>query len=184
MFNLLKIQYRKLNIYRTEDLIKVLGVNKKVTVLEVGDEDFKNFNKYLGDFYKAYPRHFQDFHIFSCKSDMQNPSEVVVKLCKLNADEDSEAIEFDMLKAKFFGRENYPAGKVGFQEAIEARPSLMSEECYSIIILHPQGIPDYKQVKLYSNYWKDLPEKYKDITCPKPSDSVLDTIKKERAQRA
>jgi hypothetical protein len=36
-FNLLKIQYRKSNIYGMEDLIKVLGINKKVTVLEVGD---------------------------------------------------------------------------------------------------------------------------------------------------
>jgi hypothetical protein len=53
MFNLLKIQYRKSNIYGTEDLIKVLGINKKVTILEVGDEDFKNFNKYLSDFYKT-----------------------------------------------------------------------------------------------------------------------------------
>jgi hypothetical protein len=37
MFNFSKIQYRKSNIYRTEALIKVLGINKKVTVLEVGD---------------------------------------------------------------------------------------------------------------------------------------------------
>ena len=35
MFNLLKIQYRKSNVYSTEDLIKMLGINKKVTVLEV-----------------------------------------------------------------------------------------------------------------------------------------------------
>jgi hypothetical protein len=89
-----------------------------------------------------------------------------------------------MLKPKFFGRENYPARNVGFQEAIEARPSLMSEDCYSIKILHPQGIPDYKQVELYSNYRKYLPEKHKDITCLKPPQSVLDTIKEERKQRA
>jgi hypothetical protein len=47
-----------------------------------------------------------------------------------------------------------------------------------------QGMPDYKQVELYSNYWKDLPKMYKDVMCPKPPESVLDTIKKERAQRA
>lgn len=165
MFNLLKIQYRKSDIYGMEDLIKVLGINKKVTILEVGDEDFKNFNIYLCDFYKPYPKHFQDFHIFSCKSDMENRSKVVVKLRYSNSDEESAAIEFDMLKPKFFGQDNYPAGYIGFQEAIEARPSLMSEGCYSIKILHPQGIPDYKQVELYSNYRKYLPEKNKDITC-------------------
>jgi hypothetical protein len=185
MFNLLKIQYRKSNIYGMEDLIKVLGINKKVTVLEVGDEDFKDFNKYLIDFYKTYPTpHFQDFYIFSCRSDIQNCSKVMVKLQKSNADGDSEAKEFDMLKASFFGRERYPAGNVGFQEAIKARPALMGEDSYSIRILYPQGILDYKQVKLYSNYWKYLPEKYKDLTCPKPAESVLATIKTERAQRA
>jgi hypothetical protein len=81
---------------------------------------------------------------------METSSKVVVKLRYSNADEESEAIEFDMLNPKFFGLENYPAGNVGFQEAIEKGPS-MSEDCYSIEILHPQGIPDYKQVELYSN---------------------------------
>jgi hypothetical protein len=50
--------------------------------------------------------------------------------------------------------------------------------------MYPQGIPEYKQVKLYDNYWKYVPKKYKDITCPKPPESVLATIKKEKAQRA
>jgi hypothetical protein len=114
---------------------------------------------------------------------MQNRSKVVVKLRYSNADEESEAIEFDILKAKFFGRESYPARNIAFQQAIEVRPSLMSEDYYSIKILHPQSIPDYKQVELYNNYRKYLPKKYKDITCPKPPESVLDTIKKERSER-
>ncbi len=118
---------------------------------------------------------------------METSSKVVVKLRYSNADEESEAIEFDILKAKFFGRESYPARNIGFQQAIEVRPSLMSEDYYSIKILHPQSIPDYKQVELYNNYRKYLPKKYKDITCLKPPQSVLDTMKtmkKERQQRA
>jgi hypothetical protein len=169
----------------------VLGINKKVSVLEVESEDFKDFNKYLGDFYKSYPTHFQNFHIFSCRKDMLDPSKLVVKLRKSNW-EDTESIELDMIKARFFGRDRYPTGGIGLQEAIAARPAIMNiekdpndpdKECYGIIILHPTGIPDYKQVELYTNYRKYVPEKYKDITCPKPAESVLATIKNERAQR-
>jgi hypothetical protein len=53
---------------------------------------------------------------------MQNRLKRLVKLQKSNADEDSEAIKLDMLKARFLGQERYPAGNMRFQQAIEARP--------------------------------------------------------------
>jgi hypothetical protein len=61
---------------------------------------------------------FPDFHIFSCKSNIQNHLKVVVKLRKSNADEESEAIKFDMLKAKFFGREITQPGTSDFKRQL------------------------------------------------------------------
>jgi hypothetical protein len=175
MFNLLKIQCRKSNTCSTEDLVKVLGTNKKATVLEVAPEDFKDFN-----------------HIFNCERDMLNDSKLVVKLRKSNL-EDAESIEFEIIKTRFFGRDRHPVGRIGLQQATAARPSVMNTEkdpddpekdCCGIVILHPQGIPDYEQVELHTNCRKHVPEKHKDVTCPKPAESVLATIKNERAQRA
>jgi hypothetical protein len=116
----------------------------------------------------------------------------VVKLRKSNL-EDAESIEFEIIKARFFGRDRCPAGRIGLQQAIVARPSIMNieqdpddpgKECCGIVILHPQGVPDYKQVELFTDCRKCVPEKHKDIMCPKPAESVLATIKNERAQRA
>ena len=40
-----------------------------------------------------------------------------------------------------------------------------------------------KQVELY-NKWRPLvPDEYKDAICPKPSDAILEVVKKERAEK-
>jgi hypothetical protein len=170
----------------------VLGTNKKVTVLEVGDEDFKDYHKHLNDFYKPFPAYFQSSHVFHCKRDMLNDNyKLVVQLRKSNL-EDAELIEFEPIKERFFGRGRHPAGRDGLQQAIAARPSIMNiekdpddpdKECYDITILYPQGVPDYKQLELCKNYRQFVPEKHKDVTCPKPAESVLATMKIDKAKR-
>ena len=39
----------------------------------------------------------------------------------------------------------------------------------------------YKQVELYKKYAPNIPERYRAITCPKPSKQVLDYEKKEKS---
>jgi hypothetical protein len=47
------------------------------------------------------------------------------------------------------------------------------------ILPHP-GLRDIKQMELYVNYRKLVPEAFWDALCPKPSDEVLQKHKKER----
>ena len=45
------------------------------------------------------------------------------------------------------------------------------------------GLSEIKQVELYSKWRPLLPEQYQDEMCPKPSDNVLENVKKDRAKK-
>ena len=47
-----------------------------------------------------------------------------------------------------------------------------------------KGLPEIKQVELYTKWRHLLPDEYKDIMCPKPDDNILLRVKKERSEKA
>mmetsp|Transcript_29630 Transcript_29630/g.43116 ORF Transcript_29630/g.43116 Transcript_29630/m.43116 type:complete len:98 (+) Transcript_29630:515-808(+) len=50
--------------------------------------------------------------------------------------------------------------------------------------LPPPGIQDIKQVEMYTKWRHLLPDYAKDVTCPKPSDTVIKKIRDERNAKA
>ncbi len=42
----------------------------------------------------------------------------------------------------------------------------------------------HKQLKLYTDFWKFLPDKYKDETCPKPPECIIKSQKVDQTERA
>jgi hypothetical protein len=57
-------------------------------------------------------------------------------------------------------------------------------ENYKTMILHGEGIPEFKEVELYKNYRKFMPSKYyEEVMCPKPNESILKRIKTEKVER-
>jgi hypothetical protein len=48
---------------------------------------------------------------------------------------------------------------------------------------NPNGLRPIKQVKLYKNFRPYVPHQYWEDTCPKPSDEVLESVRKERADK-
>jgi hypothetical protein len=49
--------------------------------------------------------------------------------------------------------------------------------------LKPPGLRPIKQVDLYEKFRPYVPRQYWDKTCPKPSDEVLESVRKERADK-
>ena len=50
-------------------------------------------------------------------------------------------------------------------------------------VIEPPGLKPIKQVELYKNWRPLVPDEYKDAICPKPSDAILEVVKKERAEK-
>jgi chromatin remodeling complex protein RSC6 len=59
------------------------------------------------------------------------------------------------------------------------------EEMQKIVLqtLKPPGLRPIKQVELYKKFCPYVPRQYWDETCPKPSDEVLESVRKERADK-
>jgi hypothetical protein len=54
---------------------------------------------------------------------------------------------------------------------------------YVLETLKPPGLRPIKQVELYKNFRPYVPRKYWAETCPKPTDEVIDSVRKERANK-
>jgi hypothetical protein len=46
------------------------------------------------------------------------------------------------------------------------------------------GLKEIKQVEMYSKLRKFVPEEFRDEICPRPSQQVIDNIKKTRSEKA
>jgi hypothetical protein len=54
---------------------------------------------------------------------------------------------------------------------------------YVLETLKPPGLRPIKQVELYKRFRPYVPRKYWAETCPKPTDEVIDSVRKERANK-
>jgi hypothetical protein len=54
---------------------------------------------------------------------------------------------------------------------------------YVLETLKPPGLQPIKQVEVYKKFWPYVPRKYWAETCPKPTDEVVDSVCKERANK-
>jgi hypothetical protein len=54
----------------------------------------------------------------------------------------------------------------------------------AIKIIQTSEINPYKQVEMYHNFRPNIPERWRDITCPKPLEEVLKMVKAEKETRA
>ena len=46
------------------------------------------------------------------------------------------------------------------------------------------GLSEIKQVELYTKWRKLIPDQFQDDVCPKPTDEVLNKVKKDKADKA
>ena len=189
MFNIMKKNYRVSQCWTMDMLKTQLASNEQIEVVPVVDgEDFKKYDSFLGKFYKSFPK-IKDYHIFSCSALLNQQEQarrklnrkvllVTVKECDL---EDAKVIRFDAIKKGFESRLDYPKTPKGLEDAINNRKKYIGEQNPEII--EPEGINPYKQVELYRNYSNIVPEKFRALICPEPSDKVKRMVEIEQKAR-
>ena len=66
LFNLVKLQYHRKNIYTYNDLLENLNDNEDITAIKMEKEEFKEFVKWEDSYYRT-PANgtFKDTHVFT-----------------------------------------------------------------------------------------------------------------------
>ena len=177
MFNTMKKKYRITNSHTMSHLYSILE-SDKIKVLQLQDDEMKNYKLYLGHFYRNLPK-LEDYHIFSCdRDDPGNSVKKKMMTIKQSNIPNSHTICFSYIKQGFTGRSNFPSGDKGLIHAIAQRKEMIKK--MNLEVIPAPGVNPYKQVELYSKYGKLLKKEDREITCPRPSEEIFDLVTEEK----
>jgi hypothetical protein len=163
LFNVLKKEYRRNNIFTFGDLVTKLNTSTSVTVHQPTANDFLDYNTLLDGIYRKLTGQIKKNHIFYCEYDD------VMKLRQSNLLEHAEYCLFLRKKNwKDLGREELLA---------YAEKVLTPIKC--------DGLNPYKMVEMWKNYRPVIPVEYQsDVLYVKPSLEVLAKVKVEKTDRS
>jgi hypothetical protein len=168
LFNLLKLQYRKSQVYKMEQLEEILNVNKYVECVKVGKEDFYNFGKFKDKLYKQTPllgntKKFQLF--YSHDEDMG-------ALYGKDSNSSTTATRMDLKRGNDTVRKQVLAEfKDNIMQSMET-----VNDC-------EEGIQKIKQVELYTKWQKHIPDEYKSPLYNNPGEDILLSVKEDRKHK-
>ena len=164
LFNSMKKEYRKHNIFTFEDLVSKLGESDTVTIHQPNANDFLDYDKLLDGPYRKLAGHIKMNHIFTC-DEMGD----VMKLRQSNLLEHEETL--------------LCLRKTNWKDA-----DLRKLTEYAVRVLTPikcDGLNPYKMVEMWKNYRPVIPVEYQsDALYVKPSDEVLKKVKVEKEDRS
>ena len=167
MFNLLKHEYHNLNVESFSQLKTCLNKSLFVNVEEVGRHEFFDFSSTLNKYYRSLKSgETNRTHIFTIK-------ESVCSTWLLKKDDADAPERIDKLLPT---RRNKKALSLEPQERKIAIQNLLSD----LTMLPAPGIPPIKQVELYKKWRKVISDEYKDITCPRPPEEVIQQVQNDK----
>jgi len=162
LFNSLKDEYRKENIFTKEVLAEKLNKSDCVSVIPTAPEDFFNYDDLFKDLYRNLARQVKQNHIFSCIDDDR------FELRESNLDEHTVCFHKASKKGRLMNAADLKA---------YSTTELQNIKCV--------GINPYKQVELWSKYRHHVPKAYKrNILYSKPDAKILSMVKEERSERS
>jgi len=168
LFNLLKLTYHKRNIYTYDSLYNVLNENEYVDVLQMRPENFHNHLEWQNKFYRTPTGgEFKQTHVFTIygKDRYKRTPSILVK------QDDNESII----------REDNLLPTTKSRKARKLLPDVRTQHLQRMELdlkqLVPTPLKPIKQVELWKKWAPLLPEEARNITCPKPSQEVIDSIK-------
>jgi hypothetical protein len=200
LFNALKLDYRKQNIYTMKELFKALSRSKYCRIVEATEEDMKDWSSYLDLFYRKFKNKnvsiIKKNHIFSADYSRcfdGNQFMVNVRQSDLPCHEE---LTVPMIKNGFYGRYGFEDGryelagyfydkKMPLQKAVGARKMIMEAALLDQLkTLQAPGINIFKQVEMYKNYRTLLPlEVWHDELYIKPDPNIMAAVKEEKVKR-
>ena len=164
LFNSLKHEYRKKNLYTMEDLIVSLNRSDHVTIIPTCPEDFFDYDALFKDLFRNITRNIKQNHIFSCSS----------------VDDRMNLRESNIADHKI---KTHKCSKKG------RHMTLTDLKVYSsgpaLVTLQSVGINPYKMVELHFKYRPHVPiENQDNILYKKPDDQVMSLVKVEKSERS
>ena len=162
LFNSLKHEYRKKNLYTMETLLLALSVSDSVTVIPTLPEDFDNYDALFKDLFRNLSGKVKQNHIFAC-----------------SADDQMDLRESDIIEHKTNTHKCWKTGRLlnAAQLKEHTLATLAKMECV--------GINPYKQVEMHFKYGPHVPEEWRNdvLFCP-PDDKVMSMVKMEKSERS
>ena len=174
MFNLLKLSYHKKNIYTYDQMQDVLNGNEFVDVHKMRPEDFFDHDKWQDQHYrKPTGGEFKQTHVFTIKYRGGQTGGATVLL---KQDDNDAVIRLDNLMPT---RKSRTAKILNKEQRVEA----ISNMEQNLVQLNAPPLRPIKQVELWSKWRPLIPEEFRDITCPKPCDKIIASIKVEKREK-
>ena len=165
MFKELKQKFHHKNVYTMSQMVSVLNYSPKVHVIRAHSELHYDWDAYLDRLYKRPAAGtVNKNHIF--RADVNQPGQLRTESIK---GVDMKVQNLSKIKITSTG-----ATKAGRTRILKYG---------KVGVIEPPGLKPIKQVELYKNWRPLVPDEYKDAICPKPSDTILEVVKKERAEK-
>ncbi len=162
LFNSLKVQYWKKNLYTFDQLVEALGTSRTITVHPTVSEDFLDYGKLFDFFYKKLAGQIKQNHIFS--SGQGNELRVQESVLPQH----KESI-ISIMQRQFFD--------LSYRQAVEIAESKLRT-------LEWEGVNPYRVYELFKNFRPYVPvEFHLDPMYAKPSPEVLAKVKAEKLDR-
>ena len=166
LFNSLKREYRKQNLFTFQDMLAVLNRSEMVTVHPASPDDFLDYDKLMNKLYgRRLLGNIKKNHIFTCDSDGAQ-----MKIRQSNLDEHCEYV--------IFLRKN-GAWDISRQDIIR-----ISDEELAVPLPHT-GLNPYKMVEMFAKYRPVVPVEFQsDELYAEPSKKVYSKVKMEKTDRS
>jgi hypothetical protein len=165
LFNLLKQEYWKQNLFTFDELVQMLDKSLSLTIHLTVAEDFLDYSKLLDSLYRPLLGNMKTNHVFSCTYDGTQ-----ITIQQSNFDEHQEYV------LNLWKRGTWDA--VTRAQLIEhADKVLKTIKC---VRLNP-----YKIVEMYKNYRPNIPIEYhSDVMYAEPSEEMRLKVKVEQMERS
>jgi hypothetical protein len=190
-FNNVKQVYNKSNVYSFDMCVEIADKSKHVTLLPVQDGEFRDYQTWLGDYYRQLASvgiKLTEQQIFSSSIvDCFKDGIMHIIVWQSNLEEDLPTMKpitkptHQQQLQRLSSVTVVPSGTSGSITSTSAAPEPTAMSGPTVIPF--QGIPTFKQVQLYNNYRCLLPHEYQDITCPKPPPEVLKAEEEDQQRR-
>jgi len=183
LFNLIKKNYRKKNIYTVDELVANCGELSMINAVEMQPEHFRKYDDLLNRHYKKFGTlGVLKWHIFTYNKEGNGDITLTVRTSNLDGTK-TKSLKMNL---PFRMPENVP---LPTDEALRAsflcqrRAQVIREDWERMAVLEKPGLRPIKQVELYKKYRPFVPPEVADIICPKPSDEALRAYEKDKDAR-
>ena len=180
MFNLLKTQYHRKDIFSYDQLHATLDMNQYVDVFQVRPNHFHDHLKWQDKFYKTPATGIFKTHVFTiCSANYSIPAhknETVTSTLLLKQDTNESIIIVDNLLPSKKSRK-----ALRLDPKVRALEIAKMEENLEELV--PTPLKPIKQVELWKKWAPLIPKEFRADTCPKPSDEVINSIKERNREK-